>query len=110
MNQHLPTVFLTSAGASVKPLRELTSEFEWDVFKKMRAMARSMSYLKWKEWAKAEITFANSCKVAKQLGLQTPGKQVPSSLFYMRLRASTPEGLLTVQLPRTISGADNGTV
>lgn len=93
MSPH-PTVFLTAGGDPVKPLRVLKTEAEWSIFLEMREHAKKMDYAQWKEWAKGNIVYAYSCKVAKQLGLQTPGKQVPSPLFHARLRHSTREGEL----------------
>lgn len=91
-------MYLTAAGDPVKPLRVLRSPEEWAIFKEMRAKAKTWPYPAWKEWAVRNIVYAYSSKVAKQLGLQTPGKQVPSPLFYARLRASKVDG--TLQAPQ----------
>ena len=72
----------------------MRNEDEWATFREMKEHALTHSYSVWKEWAKANIAYAMSAKVSKHLGLTTPGHQVPSSLFYRRLRYSDDQGLL----------------
>ena len=78
------------------PLRKLGPEHEWQTFWELRNQALALPYKDWSMWVVQNIKYAASCKVAKQLGLQTPGLAKPSFLYYTRLRQSKEDGTLEV--------------
>lgn len=94
-------MYLTAGGDPVKPIRVLRTTEEWTAFFRIRAQAKVLDYDTWSKWARMQ-SYAMNAKVAKQVGLQTPGKGKPSPLFYERLRAANGNGELTLE-------CDNGT-
>ena len=95
----LISVTLTAEGKPVRPLRVLRGEAEWAIFRELKEHALNHSYSVWKEWVKANIAYSASAKVARQVGLVTPGREVPSSLFYRRLRNTNSQGLIISESP-----------